>query len=426
MSKHDSGVLAVNGGPKVRATPMPPRRLFGSEEKRAAMRVFDKAIETGNAFSYNGPEQKAYEAEFAAFHGGGYAVAVNSGTNAIFCALGGLQIDVAREVVVPPVTDNGGIMPAPMLNLVPVPADCAPGFFNTGPEQIEKVLSKRTAAIIVAHIAGEPADMDPIMELARARRIPVIEDCAQAHGARYKGRLVGAIGDVAAFSTMCGKLHATGAQGGMVYTRDEELIWRVKRFSDRGKPFNLKNATENVVMGLNCNQNDLAAAIGRAQLKKLPQVIAKRRRLAGKIIEGLKGLEAVSLGRELPDTEGVYWFLRVHVDTSKLTVNKARFASAVAAEGLPVEERYTQASPKRPWFLERQTYGRSGCPWTCPLYRGPRQPLLELPDADEVLDSHFVIYFHENYGAREVRDIVAALAKVERAFLKRPHPKCAR
>ncbi|MFH1024959.1 MAG: DegT/DnrJ/EryC1/StrS family aminotransferase [Planctomycetota bacterium] len=419
MPTCDRDVLAINGGPKVRTTPMPPRRLIGREEKRAAMRVFDASIKSGNAFSYNGPEQKAYEAEFAVFHGGGYAVAVNSGTNAVFCALGGLRIDVAREVVVPSVTDPGGLMPVPMLNLVPIVADCAPGSFNTGPEQIAKVLSERTAAIVVAHIAGEPADMDPIMKLARARGIPVIEDVAQAHGARYKGRLVGTIGDVAAFSTMSGKHHSTGAQGGVVYTRNEDLIWRIKRFSDRGKPFNLKGVTDNVVMGLNCNQNDLAAAIGREQLKKLPRIIVKRRKVAGKIIEGLKGLKAVSLGRELPHTEGVYWFLRVCVDTSRLTVNKAQFAAAVAAEGLPVDARYTEPSPKRPWFLERQTYGKTGCPWTCPLYKGPSRPKLDVPNTEQILDSHFVIYFHENYGAKEVRDIVAALAKVERAYLKR-------
>ncbi len=409
--------LAINGGPKVREKPLPPRRLFTEDEKAAAVRVFDAAIASGNAFGYNGEEQKAYEAEFSAFLGGGHSVAVNSGTTAVFCALGGLGLDVAREVVVPPITDPGGVMPVAMLNLVPVVADTAPGTFNTGPEQIEAVLSERTAAIIVAHIAGEPADMDPIMELARARNLPVIEDTAQSHGALYKGKPVGTFGEVAAFSTMSGKHHSTGAQGGVVFTRDEELSWRIKRFSDRGKPFNLPDAGGNVTMGLNCNQNDLAAAIGRVQLKKLPGIIAKRRKLAAAVAEGIKDLKAVSLGRELPETEGVYWFLRFHVDAAKLTVDKDAFAEAVAAEGFPVENRYSEPAGKRPWFVEQSTYGASGCPWTCPLYKGESKPEFPCPGAEDALGSHFIIYFNEGYDAETVRDIVAALDKVERAYL---------
>jgi dTDP-4-amino-4,6-dideoxygalactose transaminase len=416
--KIDPKELAVNGGQKLRERSMPPRRLFTQEEKAAAVRVFDAAIESGKAFGYNGPEQTAYETEFAALLGGGRAVAVNSGTNAVFCALGALGLDVASEVVVPPITDPGGVMPVPMLNCVPMVADAVPGSFNTGAEQIEAVLSERTGAIVVAHIAGEPADMDPIMELARSRGIPVVEDCAQAHGAKYKGRTVGTIGDVAAFSTMSGKHHATGAQGGVVWTGDEELAWRVKRFSDRGKPFNLPDAGGNVVMGLNCNQNELAAAIGRVQLGKLPAIVARRRELAATIAKGLEELKAVSLGEELPETEGVYWFLRVRVETSLLSVDKPAFAAAVAAEGLPVDERYSQPASKRPWFRQQCTYGKTGCPWSCPLYKGDRKPSFECPVAEEMLDSHFVVYFNEGYGEEEARDIVAVLAKVESACLK--------
>jgi perosamine synthetase len=411
-------LLAVDGGPKLRAKPMPPRRLFGRPERRAAMRLFDAAIKSGNVFGYNGPEQKAYEAEFAAWLGGGHAVAVNSGTNAVFCALGGLGIDVAREVVVPPITDPGGIMPAAMLNLVPVIADSTPGSFNVGAAQIEAVLSERTAAIIVAHIAGEPADLGPIMELARARGLPVIEDCAQAHGARYRGGLVGTFGDVAAFSTMSGKHHATAAQGGVVFTRDQDLAWRIKRFSDRGKPFNLPEAGGNVTLGLNCNQNDLAAAIGREQLKKLPGIVAKRRKLAAALIRKLKGLKAVSLGPELPDAEGVYWFLRVQVDPARLKVSKEDFARAVEAEGLPVDKRYAQPHGLTPWFANRQTYGKSGCPWTCPLYKGNPRQEFPCPNAARTADTNFVIYFHEGWGLAEVRDVAAVLAKVERAYLR--------
>ena len=117
--------------------------------------------------------------------GGGYADLVNSGTSALYAALGALKLEAAGEVVIPPITDPGGAMPAALLCQVPVVADAAPGSFNAGAEQIAAVLTPHTRAIVVAHIAGEPADMTPILALAEERGIPVIEDCAQSHGARY-------------------------------------------------------------------------------------------------------------------------------------------------------------------------------------------------------------------------------------------------
>ena len=204
--------LAIKGGPRVRKEPMPPRHLFGEEEKRAVIALFDKSIETGEAFSYNGPEEEAYCRQFAAFLGGGHADAVNSGTSAVYVALRALDIEPFTEVIVPSVSDMGGVMPVPLMNCIPVPADCAPGTYNMGPEQVEKAITERTSAIVVAHIAGTPADMGPIMEIARSRGVKVVEDCAQAHGARYNGEYVGTFGDIAAFSTMSGKHHATAAQ----------------------------------------------------------------------------------------------------------------------------------------------------------------------------------------------------------------------
>lgn len=410
-------MLAIDGGEKVRSTPFPPRRLFGEEEKLAAMALFDAAIESGSAFGYNGPEEEAYEREFAEMMGGGFADGVNSGTSAIYAPLGALQLDPGSEVIVPPITDPGGVMPVALLNCVPVVADAAPDSFNLGPDQLLEVLTEHTRAIIVAHIAGEPADMDPILQIAQERSLPVIEDCAQAHGARYKGKLVGSFGDFGAFSTMSGKHHATGAQGGVVYTRNEELYWKAKRFADRGKPFNLDSPT-NVAAGLNLNSNELSAAIGRVQLRKLPSIVAARQKVAEGIRQGLCESAAVSLGWQVPDTEPSYWFLRLHVDCSKLTVDKNRFAEAVAAEGIPVGISYRHIPSEAAWFRERRVFGKSGYPWTCPDYKGDRNRAFPCPNAVAATDSHFLISVHENYGEQETRDIVAAVLKVERAYAR--------
>ena len=410
-------MLAIDGGEKVRKTPMPKRNLFGKEEKEEALALFDQSIETGNAFGYNGPEEQAYERDFSDFLGGGYADLVNSGTNSVFTALGALELDVPGEVVVPPITDPGGVMPVALLNLVPMVADAAPGTFNAGAEQIEAVLTEHTRAILVAHIAGEPADMDPILELANSRGIPVIEDCAQAHGALYKGKSVGSLGTISAFSTMSGKHHATGAQGGVVFTKDEDLSWRMKRFSDRGKPFN-SDAGSNLRASLNMNGNDLSAAIGRVQLRKLGGMIKGRQKAAKAIYSGISHLKAISPGKLVPQTEPVFWFMRFHVDVSKLTVDKAGFVKALSAEGIPATVAYRHIPSEALWFKERKVFGNSDYPWGLPDYKGDRNAKFPCPNAVEAAESHFTMPVHENYGEQEVADIVAALEKVEKAYLK--------
>lgn len=411
--------LAIDGGEPVRKTPFPARHLFGEEEKVAAIAVFDRSIESGIAFGYNGPEEQAYEREFAAFLGGGYADMVNSGTSALFCALGALQLDPLSEVIVPPVTDPGGVMPVPMLNCIPIVADAAPGSYNTGAEQIAQAISPRTKAIVVAHIAGEPADMDPILDLAHKHQLPIIEDCAQAHGARYKDRWVGTMGTLAAFSTMSGKHHATGAQGGIVYTRDEKLYWEAKRFADRGKPFHTAHST-NVRMGLNLNGNDLSAAIGRVQLSKLPAIIAGRRRFVQLLVQAMdkQALQTVRLGWLPEGAEGVYWFLRPRLDVSQLTVDKEAFVQALAAEGIPCSLEYRAIQSEARWFKKRITYGTSGYPWTDPQYTGVPDRTFPIPNCLAAVESHFTIPMHEGYGEREADDIAAALSKIEQAYHK--------
>jgi len=409
--------LAVNGGTPVRQTPLPPRRLFGQAEKAAAVELFDEAIATGVVFGYGGAPEQAYEKEFAEYLGGGLAKAVNSGTSAVLAALAALELECGDEVIVPPITDPGGIMPVVMMNCIPVPADTNGFSFNIGPEQIAAAITERTRAVIVAHIMGESADMAPIVELARDRGLKVIEDCAQAHGATYRGQMLGTWGDIAAFSTMSGKHHASGSQGGLVFTRNEELFWKARRFMDRGKPFGT-DQTSNVRLGLNLNSNDLSAAIGRVQLKKLPRIARRRQELAAAIGEGLANSQAVAPPRLVPDSEATYWFCRLSVDAARLTVDKGTFAEAVGAEGIPVTPSYGHMPSEHLWFRERHTYGHSGYPWPASPDGGPPEAKLDLPNCQAAIASNFLINFHENWTDQETRDTLAALQKVENAFLK--------
>jgi len=416
-----TAALAINGGPKVRTKPLPARALFGPEEKAAVDALFDEAIRTGSVFGYEGAQEQAYCREFAASLGGGYADAVNSGSSAVYVALRALEIEPFTEVIVPPITDPGGIMPVALAGCIPVVADAHPGSYNVGPDEIAARLTAHTSAIIVAHIAGEPCDMAPIVALARRHGLALIEDCAQAHGARYRGRRVGTFGDVGAFSTMSGKHHATGAQGGVVFTRDESRYWAARRYADRGKPFGIQGATSNVVASLNLNSSDLAAAIGRVQLAKLDSIVARRREVVQAIASGLRRSRAVSLGWVPEGAEPSYWFLRLHVDTSVLQVDGNTFATALAAEGFPISASYRAAFQARAaWLIERRVFGTSGYPWAAPEYHGPYKEVRDLacPNAEAVLESDFNLHLHERWGEEEVADFLAAVEKVEAAFAK--------
>jgi len=414
-SETHSSKLAIHGGAPVRTKPFPPRALFGPKEKAAVDEVLDEAIASGQAFGYGGPREQSYEKQLAEFLGGGFAKAVNSGTSAVLAAVAALELEPGSEVVCPPITDPGGVMPVAMMNCIPVPADGDGFSFNAGPDQIAAAVTERTKAIVVAHIMGEPADMPAIADLAHRRGVALIEDCAQAPGATLAGRQVGTWGDLAAFSTMSGKHFATGAQGGVVFTRREDLFWKARRFMDRGKPFGT-DQTSNVALGLNLNSNELAAAIGRVQLDKLPHTIERRRAVAARIAEGIGPCRALSPGRILPQAEAVYWFMRLTVDEGSLSVSKDDFARAVAAEGIPVAASYRHMPSEHVWFRQRCTYGRSGYPWPA---GGAHQTCPALPNCEAAVAANFLLSIHENWGADEVADAVAALVKVEQACLGR-------
>ncbi|MBN1555532.1 MAG: DegT/DnrJ/EryC1/StrS family aminotransferase [Phycisphaerae bacterium] len=400
--------LAMDGGSPVRTDPFPPRKLFGREEREAVTALFDRAETEGHTvLGYNGPEEEAYCREFAEFLGGGFADGVNSGTNAVYVALRAMEVEPLSEVIVPAITDPGGAMPVALCNCLPVPSDGAPGSYNIGAEQIAQRITDKTRAILVAHIAGIPADMDPILELAKKKNLLVIEDCAQAHGAKYKGKFVGTLGDAAAFSTMFGKHHATGGQGGVVFTKNERMYWRIRRYADRGKPFGLENAGGNVVPSLNCNMDELHAAIGRVQLRKLPGIIQRRRRLAKQLIDGCKMLQTMRILEEPADMEAVYWFLLLQLDRPRLNVDVETLTRALQAEGIAATAGYFHVPMWAPWVKHPHAFAPGLHPreWTLPNIRATDADFIKLP-------------LHEDFTRREVDDILTALKKLESAYRK--------
>jgi dTDP-4-amino-4,6-dideoxygalactose transaminase len=378
--------------------------------------VIDREIGRGGAVVYGGLEEKAYSEAFAKYLGGGYAKPVNSGTNALYVALRALDLEPSSEVIVPPITDPGGTMPVVLMSCVPVPADADPGSLNTSADQIKRVLTDRTSAIVVAHISGHPVDMDPLLKLAAERRIPVVEDCAQAHGSLYKGRMAGSLGTISAFSTMFGKQHCTGAQGGVIFTKDTLLFARVRQIADRGKPYGALGNQGNLVASLNFNQDEISMAIGRVQLEKLPGAIRARRIFASLVETGLREVDGVSVIGDAPKSSGSYWFLMIRLDTPKLGCDSQEFAAALLEEGIDgVFAGYPFFPTDQPWHREAVVFGKSGLPWSA-LAAQPEPRHFELSNAHQASRQIVRIEVHESLEDREARHLVSAVKKLAQYY----------
>jgi dTDP-4-amino-4,6-dideoxygalactose transaminase len=265
-------------------TPFSPWPSFTPEEADAVHRVV-----TSNKVNYwTGTETRAFEKEFAAWCGTAHAVALSNGTLALDVALKALNIGPGDEVVVTPRTFIASISCVVNAGAVPVFADVEADSGNISARTIAAVLTPRTRAVICVHLAGWPCDMDPIMALAAQHELKVIEDCAQAHGARYKGRPVGSIGHAGAWSFCQDKIMTTGGEGGMVTTNDEELWRAMWSFKDHGKSYEAVYERQHPPgfrwvhesFGTNWRMLEMQAVIGRIHLSRMPEWAAARKRNA--------------------------------------------------------------------------------------------------------------------------------------------------
>lgn len=414
--------LAIHGGIPVRdikKDPLPVRKSFGQKERRAALRVIDRVIDSGRGFDrYGGVETEAYEKEFAGYYGTKFATAVSSGTAAVHSAIAALDLEPGSEIITTPITDNGTVMPMVFQQCIPVLADVEYSSLNISPESIEKNITKRTKAVIAVHLAGQPADMDRIMRIAKKHKLYVIEDCAQAHGARYKNRFVGSMGDMGCFSLMSSKHTTSGGQGGMVVTNSEELYWRAKRFADRGKPFNT-DGKSSLGAGLNYRMTDLEAAIGRVQLTRVDSIRKGRLRIyleLKRLFE--EKLSAFRFWESLPGAEANPWFCFIRIDRAKIKEDSVAVSEALCAEGIPVGAHYTSPMTSSKWLLGKKAFGTSQLPWSLP---GARKIKYEgvCPIAEKALSDHLTFRPNENWRKREINETVKAFQKVEDYYMKR-------
>ena len=280
-------------------TPFSPWPSFSAEEADAV-----RDVVLSNRVNYwTGQECREFESEFAAWCGVNHAIALANGTLALDVALKALGIGPGDEVVVTPRTFIASVSCVVNAGAVPVFADVEPDSGNISARTIAAVLTPRTRAVICVHLAGWPCDMDPIMALAGEHGLKVIEDCAQAHGARYKGRSVGSIGHVGAWSFCQDKIMTTGGEGGMVTTNDKALWSAMWSFKDHGKSYEAVYERQHPPgfrwlhesFGTNWRMLEMQAAIGRIQLRRMAEWTARRNANAMALAEVCSPFAAIRL-----------------------------------------------------------------------------------------------------------------------------------
>lgn len=366
--------LAYLGGPKVHRRPFPPHITTDEKDIESALRVLKRGLLSGYEGSNNelfmgGPEVQQLESEWREYFGVKHALAVNSATSGLSCAIGAAGCGPGDEVIVTPWTMSATAAAVLVYNAIPVFADIEPDTFNIDPNSIRERLSERTKAILVVNFLGQSADIDPIMEIAQEHNLCVIEDAAQSIGAYYTGRPSGTIGHMGVFSLNCNKLIQCG-EGGVVVTNDNELAKRVSL---------IRNHAEAVIgtgmpvgslvnmLGWNYKMTEVEAAISRIQLTKLKSLIEERRKLAEYFTERIATLDGLIRPVIRQGCTHVYYRYPIKLDRSKIPVNSQEFTEVLNTEGLAFDPGFTPLY-MQPLYQEKVVYGDKGCPFSCPFY----------------------------------------------------------
>lgn len=400
--------LAIFGGEKTKTTPFGTGKRFGDEE----LVQLKEALEQNTLFYMYGNKVKQLCEKFKNRYGAKYCVATSSGTASIHVALGAAGVVPGDEVITSPITDMGTIIGIVFQGAVPVFADLDGYTYNMTAETIAARITPKTKAVVVVHLAGNAADMDPIMELCRSKGIKVIEDCAQSYDCYYKGRPVGTIGDFGCFSLNDFK-HISAGDGGMVLTNDEESYYTAFRFADK----NYDRFTKDPDAGRkipyiapNYRMNELTGAVGLAQIDRLDFICGTRNKWGDKLSEGIKDIPGIYIPKVYDGCKSSYWFYMFRINEEELGATRKEFCDALNAEGIPTGIGYLPAPVYEYEMFQNKTgFMNSHFPFEgsdVEYHKGL------CPIAEEILDTALRFYIKEFHTEQDIDDIIAAVRKV--------------
>jgi len=398
--------LALKGGEPVRTRPFPKWPIFDEREYEALRSVLESGV-----WGVGGSRKREFEEKFASYQHAKYGVAVTSGTAALEISLRALGIGCGDEVVVPSYTFMATVTTVFYVNAIPIFADIDPETYTIDPRSVESVISERTKAILPVHISGRPADMDALLSIAEKNDLYILEDACQAWGSEWRGRRVGAIGDMGAFSFQSSK-NITSGEGGMIVTNDDDLYVKAWSLHNCGRL--LKGPWyEHHLPGGNYRMTEFQAAILLAQLERFDEQTEKRMRNARYLNSNLSKIDGIKpLKDDERITRNAYHLYIIRFNPEAFGgISKATFAEALQAEGIPVKVGYSRPLHKEPYL----DYFRR-CPLSCPYYgKSVDYSKVRLPATEKACYSEGLwLPQYVLLGSKEdMDDIVAAFEKVK-------------
>lgn len=369
------------------------------EEKDEVLKVLDSRMLTMLA----GNVVKTFEQEFAEYMGVKHAIGVNSGTAALHISVAALDIGPGDEVIISPFTFIATASSVLQNNAIPIFADIDEKTYNIDPESVKEMITEKTKAIIPVHLAGISADMGALMEIAEDYKLKIIEDACQSHGAKYKGKKVGSLGDLGTFSFYPSKNMTTG-EGGMITTNDDHLAEECKMVRHHGEPsWYVYNR-----LGWNYRMTEMQAALGRVQLKKLDSYIKKRNENAlylSKAVDKINGIESPFVP-DYCEPAFNYWIGRFNPKV--LGLNKDQFLEKFPRSKVL----YPKPLYDNKLFKEKIAYPK-GCPWSCPFYgKEVDYTKLKLPVVEQITREIFALDIFPEVPREQIDGYIEVMKKL--------------
>lgn len=346
-----------------------------------------EAIEAGELSGNFGRHINKFETMFSEFTEAKHSIAVANGTCALHVALAALGIKTGDEVIVQTLTNMASAFAVSYTGATPVPIDVEEDTCNLDPNLIEELISEKTKAIIVVHLFGHPVDMDPVLEIAKKNNIYVIEDCAEAHGAKYKGKSLGCLGDIGCYSFYANKIVATG-EGGMVTTNSDSLAERVRQLKSLSYGLG-KDRFLHEEIGFNYRMPNTIAAIGCAQLEDVDFVIERKREIASYYNLRLKNISELSLPVQKDYALNVYWMYHI-VLKGKAEGNRDQITALLNKDGIETRVSFTPLNQQKV-YIDQGLNREDSCPVANRIGKNgfylPSGPLLTRDEQDKVISS---------------------------------------
>ena len=367
------------------------RPLIGDEEIRAVSEVLRSGMLA------QGKRVAEFESRFASYIGASHGVAVSNGTAALHIALLAAGLGPDDEVVTTPLSFFATASTILLVGARPVFVDVDLETYDLDPGEVEAAISDKTKMILPVHLFGHPADMDPIMKIAEERGLLVLEDAAQAHGAEYRGKKVGSIGHMAAFSFYPTK-NMTTAEGGIITTNDSELAEKARLIRDHGQ----KAKYVHVLLGFNYRMTDLQAAIGLVQLKKLEQMNERRRSIARTYIEELSRLDGLEVPVEKPWAKHAWHLFPLRA----VKVHRDKLIEAIRKRGVDARPSYPSPIYEQPVMVD---LGKKGVDPLWFARSGEAFKKRSCPNAERLVRETLLIPIHPGLSEEDVESVVRAV-----------------